>query len=97
VGGGCGGGFVGQWQGNFFGGRFRRGIDETTLKQIAAMTGGQYYSASSASELQKVFDSLPTYLIAKHGVNEISVLFAALGAVIAVAALVLSLLWRPLP
>lgn len=96
-GGGGGGGFGGQGQGNFFGGRFRRGIDETTLKQIAAMTGGQYYSASSASELQKVFDSLPTYLIAKHGVNEISVLFAALGAVIAVAALVLSLLWRPLP
>lgn len=101
-----GGGFGGGQQGGgnpqgggggFFGGRFRRGIDETTLKQIADLTGGKYYSASSATELQDVFQSLPTYLIAKHGVNEISVVFAALGALLAAAAVILSLLWRPLP
>jgi Ca-activated chloride channel family protein len=46
----------GQQSGGYpqFGGRFRRGIDETTLKQIAAMTGGAYYSATSAGELQNV-------------------------------------------
>src|SRR5450759_4857564 len=32
----------------FGGGGFRRGIDEATLRQIASMTGGAYYSASSA-------------------------------------------------
>ena len=38
--------------GQFGGGGFRRGIDEATLKQIADMTGGAYYSASSAGELK---------------------------------------------
>ncbi|HVN55660.1 MAG TPA: VWA domain-containing protein, partial [Anaerolineaceae bacterium] len=64
---GGGGGFFGGpggFGGGGFGrGRFRTAIDETTLKQIAATTGGEYYTASSAGELQKVFDSLPTYLI----------------------------------
>jgi Ca-activated chloride channel family protein len=96
---GGGGFFGGGGGGGFFpfGGGFRRGIDETTLKQIAAMTGGQYYSASSAGELENVFRSLPTYLITKHEVTEISVLFAAIGALMAALAVALSLLWHPLP
>jgi Ca-activated chloride channel family protein len=61
------------------------------------MTGGEYYTASSAQELQKVLESLPTYLIMKHDVNEISVFFAAIGALLAVLAIALSQLWRPLP
>ncbi len=93
--GGGGGGFGGN--GGGFGGRFRTPIDEPTLKQIASMTGGAYYTASSAEELQKVLDSLPTYLIMKHDVNEISVFFAAFGALMAALAVGLSLLWRPLP
>ena len=93
--GGFGGG-QGQGNNNAFP-RFRRGIDETTLKQIADMTGGHYYAAASAGELQKVFQELPTYLIAKHGVNEISVAFAALGALLAAVAVILAMLWRPLP
>lgn len=79
------------------GGRFRRGIDEATLKQIAGMTGAQYYSAESAGELTDVFRKLPTYLITKHETAEISVAFAAIGALLAAAAIVLSLLRHPLP
>jgi len=37
------------------------GIDDVVLKQVAAMTGGKYYSATSATELENVFQSLPTY------------------------------------
>ncbi len=80
-----------------FGGGFRRGIDETTLRQIASLTGGTYYSASSAGELQHVFQNLPTYLITKHEITEISVAFVAIGALFAVLAILLSLLWHPLP
>jgi Ca-activated chloride channel family protein len=80
-----------------FGGGFRTGIDEATLKQVAAMTGGAYYSATSAGELQSVFRSLPTYLITKHEVTEISVVFAALGALLAAIGILLSLIWHPLP
>lgn len=79
------------------GGRFRRGIDEPTLMEIADMTGGTYYSAESANELQEVFRSLPTYLITKHETREISVAFVALGALLAAIAVTLSLIWHPLP
>jgi Ca-activated chloride channel family protein len=79
-----------------FGGRFRRGIDEDTLRQIADNTGAEYYTASSAGELLSVFENLPTSLITKHEVMEISVLFTALGAFLAALATALSLLWHPL-
>lgn len=89
--------------GNFFGGGtfgggggFRRGIDEETLMQIAELTDGEYYSATSASELDEVFKSLPTYLITKRESMEISVGFAALGALLAATAILLSMLWNPL-
>src|SRR5271157_483324 len=94
-GGGFGGGGFGGGFGGF--GGFQRGIDETTLKQVAYMTGRTYYSASSAGELQNVFKSLPTYLIMKHETTEISVLFTAFGALLAAIATVLALLWHPLP
>jgi Ca-activated chloride channel family protein len=80
-----------------FGGGFRRGIDEDTLKQVAAMTGGEYYTAESASELHNVFQNLPTYLITKHETSEVSVGFAAIGVFLAGLAILLSLIWHPLP
>jgi Ca-activated chloride channel family protein len=79
------------------GGRFRRGIDEATLKQVADMTGGEYYAATSAGELHDVFQNLPTYLITKHETTEISVVFTAIGALLAALAIGLSLIWHPLP
>jgi len=83
--------------GGFGGGSFRRGIDEATLKKIAALTGGEYYSAESAHQLQSVFQNLPTYLISKHEIMEVSVAFAALGALLAVLAVVLAMMWNPMP
>jgi Ca-activated chloride channel family protein len=41
------------------GGGFRRELDEVTLKQIADMTGGTYYAATSAGELQTCFRTFP--------------------------------------
>lgn len=79
------------------GGRFRRGIDEVTLQQIADMTGGIYYSAESGSELQSVFQNLPTHIIMKHDVSDVSVIFTGIGALLAVLGIGLSMLWRPLP
>ena len=51
----------------------------------------------SASELQEVFQNLPTYLITKHEIMEISVAFTAIGALLAAIAVTLSLRWHPLP
>ncbi len=89
----------GQFGGGGFGGGggFRRGIDEDTLRQVSDMTGGKYYPASSAGELESVFKQLPTYLIVKHKTTEISAYFAVIGAILALIAVSLSLLWHPLP
>jgi Ca-activated chloride channel family protein len=89
-----GGGFGG---GGGAGGGFRRGIDEETLKDVAELTGGEYFPAENANELQKVFESLPTSLITRHEVIEVSVGFVALGVLLAGAALLLGRAWRPLP
>jgi Ca-activated chloride channel family protein len=80
------------------GGRgFRRGIDEATLIQVADMTGGEYYAASSASELQQVFESLPITFTSNEEETEIGFIFAGIGALLALLALGLSLRWNPLP
>jgi Ca-activated chloride channel family protein len=73
------------------------GIDEPTLKRIAAMTGGTYYPATSTSELQSVFENLPTYVATRPETTEISVAFTALGALLAALAIFLALIWHPLP
>ena len=70
-------------------------VVEATLQEIADMTGGTYYAAESADELQEVFRNLPTYLITRHETTEISFVFVAIGAILAVLAVVFSLLWHP--
>jgi Ca-activated chloride channel family protein len=79
------------------GGGFGKEIDEVTLRRIADMTGGEYYPASSANELEGVFTHLSTYLIAKHETSEASVFFVAGGVLLASLALALSLTWHPVP
>jgi Ca-activated chloride channel family protein len=83
--------------GDIPGARFRLAIDEDTLKEVAEMTGGEYYVAMSAGELQKVFNNLPTQLIARSEVNEIGVFFVLGGGLLVALAIALSLAWRPLP
>jgi Ca-activated chloride channel family protein len=78
------------------GGGFRREIDETTLRQIAEATGGEYYSASSASELESVFQNLPTYVVTTRQTTEITAFFTAIAAFLAILALALSFRWHPL-
>jgi len=73
------------------------GVDSESLEAIASMTGGEHYAAKSASELQKVFDSLPTMLITREETLEISVIAAALAALLVIGAVLLSQLWHPLP
>jgi Ca-activated chloride channel family protein len=92
-------GFGPQFGGGGFGGSggFRREIDEETLTQVAELTGGKYYIATSASELQEVFRNLPTYVIATRETTEISVFFTAFAALMAILAIVLALRWHPLP
>lgn len=75
---------------------FRLQIDETTLKQIADITGGAYYFASSANELEEVFQNLPSFVIVTRETIEISVFFTAFAAVMILLAMYLSFRWHPL-
>lgn len=78
------------------GGGFRRELDEDTLKQVANLTGGTYYAATSASELLDVFQKLPTYLIATRENIEISAFFTIFAVLMAILAMVLSFRLYPL-
>jgi Ca-activated chloride channel family protein len=75
---------------------FHRQIDETTLRQIADLTGGTYSAASSASDLEHVFQNLPTFIVATRQTVEISVLFTMLAAIALIMAVLLSWRWHPL-
>ncbi len=91
---GNGGGFgPGFGQG---GGGFRREIDDATLKQIADLTGGKYYAASSSTELQNAFQSIPTYVVTTRQQTEITAFFTAFAAMMAILAMYLSMRWNPL-
>jgi Ca-activated chloride channel family protein len=73
------------------------GLDEASLEAIASTTGGEYYTARSAGELQEVFDSLPTALITREETLEISVIAAAVAALLVTGAVLFSQRWHPLP
>ena len=95
-----GGGFpggAGGGGGGGGGGGFRRAIDEDTLTAVAEATGGTYYAAESAEQLQAVFEDLPTNQITKHEVLELSAIFAGVGALVIVIAIFVGQAWRPMP
>lgn len=94
---GFGGGFGG---GGFFGGRDIRRfllIDEPTLQAVADTTGGEYFRAEDAQQLNEVFQDLPTQIVLQKERREISVAFLALGGVFTLAAVGLSLRWNRFP
>jgi len=78
------------------GGGFRREIDEETLTQIAKITSAEYHAATSAGELENVFRSLPTNVIATRQTVEIGAFFTAFAALLAIIAMILSFRWHPL-
>lgn len=68
-------------------------IDEDTLQAVSDLTGGDYYRAESAEQLNQVFRDLPTQIVLQQQTIEISVFFVALSALLAVTAVALSLRW----
>ena len=89
------GGF-GSFGGSFGGRNFLR-LDEPTLREVAAITDGEYFLAGSADELFEVFSTIPVQLEKKRVRLEISALLTAASALLALAAGVLGLRWSPLP
>ena len=70
-------------------------FDEETLRTIADITRAEYFHASTAAELKKVYEDLSSRLVLQREYTEIAMLFAALAAVLFVVAAAFSLAWAP--
>jgi Ca-activated chloride channel family protein len=68
-------------------------LDEEMLKQIAQITNGTYYYASSEQDLQKIYDNLSPQWVVKAQKTEITSIFAGAGILILILGGVFSLLW----
>ncbi|OZI30755.1 ABC transporter ATP-binding protein [Bordetella genomosp. 10] len=68
-------------------------LDETTLRAIARLTGGEYFQASSAGDLSKVYSNLTTRFSLERRDTEISALLAAAAALLLLLACLLSIRW----
>lgn len=71
--------------------------DEPTLRQVATTTGGEYYAASDADQLQRVLRDLPLRVDVQQRDVELSVGFAALGALFILLALAAAARWSAFP
>jgi Ca-activated chloride channel family protein len=92
-----GGGFGGGgWRGGW-GGGWRGGADIPTLQAVAKQTGGTYHGAADADQLRNVFSGLTKNVGTQRRPSEITSIVAALGALLAAAAIAASMRWSPYP
>ncbi len=68
-------------------------LDEESLKTIANVTRAEYFYAGNAVDLQKIYRNLNTKLFFEQKETEVTALFAAAAAAMALLAATLSLLW----
>lgn len=68
-------------------------LDEEALREIAKTTDAEYFYAATANDLKGVYDSLTSRLVFETRDTEITSLFAAMGAALAVLSALLSMLW----
>jgi len=77
-----------------FGGfSMRAQLDEEALKKIADMTRARYFHATTAEDLKAVYNVLSRQLVVETREMEITAFFAAVAALLMLAAAGLSLLW----
>jgi Ca-activated chloride channel family protein len=68
-------------------------LDEETLKTIADVTRGEYFYAGNAVDLKKVYETLRTKLVLETRKTEVTALFSAAAALLALVSGFLSMLW----
>jgi Ca-activated chloride channel homolog len=68
-------------------------LDELTLQQIAAISGGEYFYAETGSDLEDIYNSLTPQLIVRPEEMEMTSLFAGASILVMLMAGFLSLLW----
>ncbi len=78
---------------NFAGRRMRAQLDAATLQDIAKRTEGEFFEATSADELTRVYSTMSTKFVGEKKQTEIAFILAGIGALIAMVAGFLSLWW----
>ena len=68
-------------------------LDETTLREVARMTGGDYHHAGTAEKLRSVYETMGSQMQVAKRETELAPLLALAAALLALAAGVLSALW----
>lgn len=68
-------------------------LDEDTLKQVADITRGTYFRASSGADLKQIYKTLTTKLVMETQKTEVTALFAGVAVVLTAVAALLSMLW----
>jgi Ca-activated chloride channel homolog len=68
-------------------------LDEPTLREVARMTGGEYYHAGTAEDLRSVYQQLGSRLQIQTRDTELTGMLAMVAAILIVAASSLSVLW----
>ena len=71
----------------------RSRLNEDLLQQIAEITDGSYYNATTAEDLQAIYHGLNPQLVIKPEKTEITALFAGVGILILLIGGALSLVW----
>jgi Ca-activated chloride channel homolog len=87
---------VGTVNGEIVGGEgwsMRVRLDEETLKTISNITRGEYFYAGTAVDLKKIYQALNAKFVLEKKKTEVTALFTALAAVIALVSAALSMLW----
>jgi len=79
------------------GGRNFLVVDEQALREVATTTGGEYFAASDAGQLQGVLADLPKHVQTQEQQLDVSAAFAALAALVLLAGLALGVRWAPYP
>ena len=79
------------------GGRNFLVADEATLREVASVTGGEYFSADDAGRLQSVLKDLPRTVATQQRDVEVSVVPVALAAALLLASLWAAARWTAFP
>ena len=68
-------------------------LDEETLKQVARITGAQYFNANSAEDLRTAYQGLTHRVVTQKQETELTGLVALVAAILLALAAGLSLAW----
>jgi Ca-activated chloride channel homolog len=82
------------------GGQGRRSFlvaDDATLKQVASITGGSYFAASDADQLQSVLKDLPREVKVQQREVEVSVFLVGLAALLMLLTVWAAARWTTFP